>query len=144
MLKADGLIVYSRADAAHMQAFDKPWAIISIKNPGMSELKFPTENRVGVLRLDFDDLDYVPHDDRYYVLFSPEMARNVWDFVNTVWEKADTLVVHCNHGVSRSPAIAAAIAKVKFGDDSKWFNTKVPNRRVFKCMLAIASELGMI
>lgn len=54
------------------------------------------------------------------------------------------LLIHCNHGMSRSPAVAAAIAKVKYKDDSEWFTRKVPNRRVYRLMLAVAHRRGLL
>lgn len=71
------LFVCDRSYASLMEPPVIPWAAISIKNEGMSEIHFPTENREGVLRLDFDDLDRVPRDNRKFTLFNEEMADQI-------------------------------------------------------------------
>jgi hypothetical protein len=57
--------------------------------------------------------------------------------VNKVWDKIDLLMVHCLAGISRSAAVAAAIAKVKYNDDSLYFTRYKPNISVY----SILSEL---
>jgi predicted protein tyrosine phosphatase len=141
--------VCPRQTAANMHAPEFPWAVISIKNPDMSPLEFPTANCLGVLALDFDDADRQPdqspmaRESTKYTLFTAEMAEKVWDFVEGVWDKADVLLIHCNHGMSRSPAVAAAIAKTKHGDDQEWFRRKSPNRLVYRLMLETAQRRGL-
>lgn len=127
-------IVYGRREA-HGATFDKPWAVISIRNPDMTPLEFECPNLKGVLHLAFDDIDKLENGK---IPFTIGMANQVWDFIQSV--KVDILLVHCIMGLSRSPGIAAAIDKILTGDDSKWFATKVPNRRVFTCMLKAANE----
>ena len=138
------ILVCDRLQASGLEVPVVPWAAISIKNEGMSQVQFPIENRVGVLRMDFDDLDRIPRDNRHCTLFNEKMANEVWDFVLEVWDKIGLLLIHCNHGMSRSPAIAAAICKVKYGNDNNWFETKTPNRRVYKLLLSVAHGRGLI
>ncbi len=125
--------------------YAKPWAVISIREPGMIPVEFSCPNLKGVLHLEFHDVDRVKDGE---VLFTIDDAKKVWDFIESVGD-VDTLLVHCLLGLSRSPGIAAAFDKVTKGDDRKWFNDKrpggmVPNRRVFSCMLHAANERGLI
>ncbi len=136
--------VCSREQAVGVQ-HDKPWAVISIRNPGMTPVDFACPNLKGVLYLEFDDTDRIKDQ---LVVFTIDDASKVWDFIEDVGE-IDTLLVHCLMGLSRSPGIAAAVDKVRTGDDMHWFNqrgptAKVPNRRVFQCMLHAAHERGLI
>lgn len=138
------LVVCSRDQAVGV-THDKPWAVISICNPGMDPVSFTCPNLKGVLYLEFDDADRVQEG---LTLFTMDHAKKVWDFVESLGE-IDTLLVHCLMGLSRSPGIAAAIDKVLKGDDMHWFNErgptgKVPNRRVYRCMLEVAHQRGLI
>lgn len=123
--------------------YDKPWAVISIHNPGMAPVDFACPNLKGVLYLEFDDTDKV---NGQLVVFNMDMARQVWDFIQGLGE-VDTLLIHCLMGLSRSPGIAAAVDKALTGDDMKWFtgnDGKVPNRRVYTGVLHVAYERGLI
>lgn len=115
---------------------DQPWACISVSTyegewPNLSE-----ENLVDVLRLAFADMDF-PRPDR--VMFDEHMAQSVLDFYEAVEQKgAEVLMVHCEAGLSRSPAIAAGLSKVHTGDDSMYFQRYMPNRFVYRKLLETA------
>jgi len=66
-----------------------------------------------------------------------EQVNQISDFVKRWIDKVDTIVVHCDAGVSRSAGIGAAIMKWANGDDSKVFNdgTFCPNMRCYRLML---------
>ncbi len=129
----------SRGEAVGFK-HDKSWAVISIRNPDMTPVDFECPNLAKVLYLEFDDINKIT---RGMVAFSIEMAEQVWDFVDAVGD-VDLLLIHCNLGSSRSPGVAAAIAKVKTGDDMDWFKRKTPNSRVYAAMLAVANQRGLI
>lgn len=84
-----------------------------------------------VLRLQFSDLDRKTLDilNPDYVeknnlkLFTHEQALDILKFVNEViYEGATHLVIHCEAGVSRSAAVAAAICKIKgFDTEADYF-----------------------
>ena len=104
---------------------DRPWAAISItsgqEHPVLSEV-----NRVGLLRLVFDDITQ-PDTPRS---FTPVLAAEILDFVARVWDKVEVLLIHCDVGLSRSPAVAAALSRIYYGDDGPWFELDFPNRLV--------------
>ena len=81
-----------------------------------------------LLRIAFDDVDsdifedvlgenYSPEETRRveeeYHMFSNDQAKQVADFINEVWCEVDVLICQCEHGQSRSAAIAAAVAEFK-------------------------------
>ena len=91
---------------------ERPWAGISItsgrEHPVLSEA-----NCVGLLRLVFDDITQ-PGTPRS---FTPALATEILDFVARVWDKVEVLLIHCDVGLSRSPAVAAALSRIYYGDD---------------------------
>lgn len=103
----------SRAALLERAAEIKPThALISIRSPGCDWFPLfvaPT------LELIFDDLDRHPMQSfrsvmgRDPVLFSSTMARNV---ISWLWQREwGKLWVHCDAGLSRSPAIARFVAE---------------------------------
>lgn len=77
---------------------DRPWAAISIisghEHPVLSEA-----NRVGLLRLVFDDITQ-PDTPRS---FMPALAAEILDFVANVWNQTEAFLIHGDVGLSRSP-----------------------------------------
>jgi len=110
---------------------DRPWAAISItsghEHPVLSET-----NRVGLLRLVFDDITQ-PETPRS---FTPALAAEILDFVANVWDKVEVLLIHCDVGLSRSPAVAAALSRIYYGDDGPWLEFDFPNRLVYEVLVA--------
>jgi len=104
----------------------------------------------GVLRLSFYDSDpnnkHNPHIAPEGQLFDEKRANLVIDFVAEVKDEIDMLVVHCEAGVSRSPAIAAVLAKIHLGDDKAFFKAPfTPNMHVYRVMLDTAhARLGVL
>ncbi len=109
---------------------DHPWAAIQISHndqfPMLSE-----ENRVGVLRLVFEDIEQADKLES----FSPTLAMEILDFVKEIWDKVDVFLVHCEVGLSRSPAIAAALCRIYYGHDGRWADSIFPNRLVYKLLV---------
>ena len=110
---------------------DRLWAAISItsghEHPVLSEV-----NRAGLLRLVFDDITQ-PDTPRS---FTPAMSAEILDFVASVWDEVDVLLIHCDVGLSRSPAVAAALSRIYYGDDGPWFELDFPNRLVYDVLVA--------
>jgi predicted protein tyrosine phosphatase len=76
-------------------------------------------------------------------LFSREQATQIWDMVLAHRAELERIVVHCDAGMSRSPAVAAALARVLNEDDATFFAGRYrPNMRVYKVMLDAAPTAG--
>lgn len=121
---------------------DKPWAAISISTEKGDFPELKTENRVGLLRLSFWDISnpsFMQIETFDNKLFSKKQAKYILDFVAEVWPIADTLLVHCEAGLSRSPAIAAAISNIYLGDgtENDYFSRYMPNNFVFKTLIEV-------
>ena len=112
------------------------YAVISIQDTHTDGFGFEfTENQFcqGVLTLYFDDIvREIPG----LVLFSKEDAEEIIDFI-LAHRNADTLLVHCYGGQSRSRAVAAFAVKLFGKDNSRYFETGNPNEAVYNTLLEV-------
>lgn len=132
----DKTIVLSRTQAIEFEC-RKPWIAISISSY-KDFARLHAENRIALLQLAFPDLD-LPRVG--WDLFSAEQANQVYNFIQPLWEVSDVLMVHCDAGLSRSPAIAAALHKVFVeSDNNEYWKRYIPNAHVYKTMLHVAIE----
>jgi predicted protein tyrosine phosphatase len=86
---------------------DRPWAAFSITSgdefPVLSE-----DNRVGPLRLVFEDITQ-PDTLRS---FTPAQAAEILGFVAGVFDRVDAFLIHCDVGLSRSPAVPPRVPRL--------------------------------
>ena len=131
-------------------------ALISITDYGydFAELKNEPQH---LLQLAFDDVDgdvFIDElsknpsvDDKIkiekkYHMFSNEQAKQIVEFVNDVWDKVDVIICQCEHGQSRSAAVAAAIMQYKYQNgieifaDDNYYPNKFVYRKVFNALNA--------
>ena len=122
--------VCSRAAAnSVVQNLEGTIAIISVTDP---EEPIACENHDNVLRLQFHDLDVIWPQLNEVTYFSNEMADKIVEFVNAN-NNVDHMVVHCEAGICRSPAIAAAISEY-LGIAHVFFRSHIPNTMVFSML----------
>lgn len=67
--------------------------------------------------------------------FQAEHAKQIINYVFEVLPKVDCLLVHCEAGTSRSPAIAAGISNILYGEDNIYFENYNPNLLVYKKLI---------
>ena len=135
-------LVSSRARVEHENLAIVPHIIISISTPGHRRSNpVRNEHTLGVIQLRFHDLDRMPEPSAAVhevygpiVLFDARHARAVIDLVNDHCLDMKAVIVHCDAGLSRSPALAAALAKKMNGDDDYFFRDYTPNRHVYRVM----------
>ena len=86
-------------------------ALISITDPHRAPANLSTD-WAAVLRVAFDDVDAVtfPGQDLHLREISADQVAEIAAFVAAVWPRCKRFVVHCRHGISRSAAVAKAIA----------------------------------
>src|SRR6266446_6980108 len=120
------------------------YIVISITTPNSSQAVFIDDpNRKDILRLQFHDLDKRPPGMQWgdgeiefdIVLFTDEMAKEIVEFVRKYENEVQCIICHCEAGISRSPAVIAALVKVYHGDDAWVFKSAMPNRLVYQKML---------
>jgi hypothetical protein len=104
-------------------------AIISITDI-KSQLPFKLTKESAVLFLQFDDEEC---GDR---AMTQQHANTIVSFIKSLNGKIDELIVHCEAGVSRSAAVAAAISFSINGDDAEFFKFPYyPNRLCYRLVL---------
>ncbi len=131
------LFVYSRSAIASVRPHDAPHVIISITShvDDVASLRTNTSCR-GVLRLSFVDVEAPSVHYPEEVLFSASQATSIWDFVDGHRAKIERILVHCDAGVSRSAAVAGAIARAWNGDEAEFSGGRYrPNGRVYRMLL---------
>jgi hypothetical protein len=134
--------VLSRYWAA-LRSPEEPYIVISITTPKLPEAKLAESvHRQGVLRLQFDDTGDYGQPLRESVLFSKVHAVAILSFIEAHREEIVHVIVHCEAGASRSPAVAAVICRLWGGDDRHFFADFSPNRYVYKQFLGFAKERG--
>lgn len=148
-------VVKSQYAAEKSNEVQEPHVIISIREPGRPYPELALNDHTkDVMFFQFDDIDRMltPNDTFYHVLkdpklFSSDQAERMVKFIRD--SKADTVVVHCAAGISRSAAVAAALEKHYNGDDSRFFDPRKvamqgkqyhPNRHVYRLMLEALNE----
>ena len=126
----------------HAEEFDCPydWACISIANTERDFAVIPDDNRIGLLQLAFAD---ITQDIPGYQLFHDDHAHDILDFVTHNWDHVVTLMIHCDAGISRSSAVAAAIARLKWQDESEFLEPPFePNPIVYRTIREVATGRG--
>src|SRR5512143_2901897 len=105
------VLFLSQARAEAMRA-PRRAALVSITDPDRAEA-MPRDGWSATLRLAFDDIDPVSFPDDYEDMraITDEQALTLAAFVRRVSGSCTRLVVHCRYGVSRSAAVAKAIAE---------------------------------
>ena len=104
-------------------------AVISITDI-KSELPFKLAEESAVLFLQFDDEECGER------AMTQQHANTIASFIKSLNGNVDEIVVHCEAGVSRSAAVAAAISFSINGDDAEFFKFPYyPNKHCYRLML---------
>ncbi|MEA2746105.1 MAG: hypothetical protein QOI41_248 [Myxococcales bacterium] len=135
--------MYSRSALDAGRPHEVPHILISITSSADDVARVRNNSAcLGILRLSFADAETAS--DRYAErdLFSREHATKIWSFVLQHRLDVERIVVHCDAGVSRSPAVGAALARVFNGSDAEFFAGRYrPNMRVYRMLLETNSTL---
>lgn len=135
------IFVADRHDVERGIRIRTSYALISISDPGLRPPRPHASSLCrDVLRLRFHDSEPVEgHDLPAHVrLMTKAQARAIWRFVLEWRDQVGAVVVHCEGGVSRSPAVAAAICGILGQDNARFFREYQPNRYIYELMLSTA------
>ena len=125
--------VYSRRAIEALAAHDVPYVVISITTTAADQASVPASELCrGILRVSFADIDRPLSG---AVIFDVDHARAICAFITKHRASIERIVVHCDAGFSRSPAVAAAIAKCLGEDDAEFFRRYQPNMHVYQTLL---------
>ena len=132
--------------------FDEGTALISITDAEYDFAELISKPDY-ILQIAFDDVDNdvmidelgrEPTEDERkrieakYHMLTDEQAKQIAEFYASVCDKAETLICQCEHGQSRSAAIAAAVLEYRHGNGIKVFASDryYPNKVVFRKVLS--------
>lgn len=128
-------LVFNRDRIERMKILEKH-IVISVRDPESMIAELPENRlRLGELFLAFSDIDRkIKHPKA--ILFTPVMAQHILTFFNRFKDKVELIVVNCEAGISRSPAIAGALAYILEEDSEEFFKLYIPNKFVYKTILS--------
>ena len=105
------------------------------------------DGEMDSIYITFNDLDKKIDHEIDEFLFSVENANQILDFVeyhSKLLTSPTICVINCEAGVSRSPAVTAALTKIfEGGHDTYWFLRYRPNMLVYRTLLNVAIERGL-
>lgn len=130
------VFVYSRAAIERVPAHEVPHLVVSITSSADDVARIPTsEHTREVVRLVFLDVGAGSPG-----AMTDADAVRILDAVERVASRIDRLVVHCDAGVSRSPAVALALAR-HLGLDTTELERRFPraNAHVLETMTRASS-----
>jgi predicted protein tyrosine phosphatase len=91
------------------------------------------------VRMDIDFNDFLrplPEDAKFDIyreyIFNEKKAKSIHDFIKSLPEKIDHIVIHCHHGVSRSATIAMILSE-HYGEDFPQ-DYKYTNKMVYEIL----------
>lgn len=126
------------------KGFEPGTALISIGDTGagMPNMKYEPSRK---LCLNFDDISSDETDDyvgRKFALFNEETADRIAKFILSHEKEIKTLICQCEHGQSRSAAVAAAVNEFYFRNGISIFadDRYYPNKLVFRLTLKALFE----
>ena len=105
------ILFVSQRQAEQMRPPDAA-LMISITDPARAEANIGAGWK-AVLRISFDDVDEItfPGQDVHLKKISADQAADIVDFIERNDCGCKRIVIHCRHGISRSAAVAKAVAE---------------------------------
>lgn len=116
--------------------------MISISDPGTRRPRIrKTAGLRGVVSLRFHDAEPVPGVNLpdHVVLMTSADAESIWSFVLRWHAEVGTIVVHCEQGMSRSPAVAIGIALTLDLDAANILTDSQPNQFVLELVRTVGA-----
>jgi predicted protein tyrosine phosphatase len=130
--------VYSRQRAAmESERISEPTLIISITDPERDLNTFAENEHIrAICRVQFDDVTRA-NARECDVLMTPRHAELIKQYLKRYIDEVESVIVHCEGGISRSAGIMAAIQKYLLGDDSaiRKDGRYLPNGHCYELML---------
>lgn len=116
--------------------FDDEYAELENKPEHLLQIKFDDVDNDIFLDMQGNLLPKEKHESiaEKYRIITDEQAKEIADFIIRVKDKVDVLLCQCEHGQSRSAAVAAAVTEYLYGDGIKVFSSDeyFPNKVVFR------------
>lgn len=116
------------------------YVVISIHDPNTEPPRVRQQPGFRAkLVLCFDDAEEIPDgcEPGEIVLMSHEQAEEIRTFIEAHRSQVGTVVLHCEAGMSRSPAVAAALCRAFGDDDHLYWQEYQPNRHVYRLVTEV-------
>lgn len=130
-------LVYDRKSVERGIVVRTAYVLISIRDPDRPPVR--TRRPPGlldVLSLAFHDaepIDDFPLPAEVRLMQSSDATR-IWQLVRKYRDQIGTIICHCEQGMSRSPAVALALAEALDGDADAILAESQPNQYVYDLM----------
>ncbi|MEI7836864.1 MAG: hypothetical protein WCK05_10705 [Planctomycetota bacterium] len=115
--------------------------MISISDPGTPKPRIRTDGLCrAILRFRFHDAEPAGNFSMppTIKLMTSGEATEIWEAVQQHRGQIDTIVVHCEAGMGRSPPVAAALCHALGRDDTRFFQEYQPNMHSYGLILQAA------
>ena len=128
------ILVFSRDEIETGVRITSAYVVISIRDPGKPQTKIKKQPGLrDALYLAFNDSEpstllQLPPEIKN---ISPSQADEICEFVHRHKADVGAIVVHCEQGMSRSPAVAAAISDALGLDPKRFWQLYTPNEYVY-------------
>jgi predicted protein tyrosine phosphatase len=137
------LIVTDRRSIESGIVVHSPYVVVSIYTPGRPQPEIP--RRCGLKAVSFTSFhDAEPVEDLSLpadiVLMTLDQAKAIWKFVKRHENEIGSIVCQCEQGISRSPAVAIALAGVYGSDVTEILSHSHPNQFVYGLMCQAIAE----
>jgi predicted protein tyrosine phosphatase len=122
---------------------DSLWALISISNPGLGPIQIPRFSPFrDVLHISFHDVEPVAGVvlPSHLQAMTQAQAEQIWTFVRGHRKHVQGFLANCQSGMSRSPAVAAALAAYFNEDEKQFWKRYTPNRHVYHLLIETMPE----
>lgn len=134
------IISLYEAELLNTSEIEKDYIMISIVSSTQSYPQLNNSKQIGLLQLKIDDV--IPEAVKSCStckLMTEEQARYILNFINEYKDKVNTIYVHCELGIARSPAIGCIISRYLNGEDLSLFSLGefIPNKFIYKIMCKV-------
>jgi predicted protein tyrosine phosphatase len=127
--------------------FENSYLVISITDPQNSDAEIiQSPNLVDIIRLKFDDIGKpkkFQFENSTDILMNSEQAKQILEFVKKNLSKVELIVCQCEQGMSRSPAIAAALSRILQNEDEYFLKNFWANRWVYDLLIETAKNFDL-
>jgi len=126
-------IIISRDEIEEGIIVRTPYIVVSIADADARPAKLiKGSGFIDAIYLHFDDTD--PDYSFGRLPMTQEQAEKIWSFVQKNEPNVGTIVCHCLAGMSRSPAVAVALAEALYEDATYLRDTFNYNKHVYETM----------
>jgi predicted protein tyrosine phosphatase len=135
------IVVTDRVGIESGLRLDGAYIVISIHDPDQRPARIQRDGGLReILELSFHDAEASWKDN--IAPMTAAQANQICDFVRRYEAQVGTIVVQCEQGMSRSPAVAAAISQALGLDSRRFFQLYTPSQHVYHLVMDAFERKG--